>query len=125
MATIISGFPNSLPGANERRDKRIGEEKLKIEHEGKKAKLKEIFPEMKSLLLNWTILFNSLGVSVLLIFVGALVPFLGKIVQLKFGLDPVKNGLVLFGVMTPSVMGMYKITICYISCGSSVGQNKL
>ena len=106
MAAIISGFPNSLSGDNERRDKRIREEKLKKRNGKKEAKLKEIFPEMKSLLLNWTFLFNSLGASALAVFVGALIPFLGKIIQLKFGLDPVKNGLVLSGVMTPSAMGM-------------------
>jgi ABC-type antimicrobial peptide transport system permease subunit len=81
MAIIISGFPSSLPGAKERREKTIREGHLNKKSERKEAKLKEILPELKSLLLNWTLLFNSLGVSVVLIFVGAFIPFLGKRVQ--------------------------------------------
>ncbi len=114
MAIIISGFPSSLPGAKERREKTIREGHLNKKSERKEAKLKEILPELKSLLLNWTLLFNSLGISVVLIFVGAFIPFLGKIVQLKFGLDPVRNGYLLSAVMTPTIMSRYTIYCRYL-----------
>ena len=106
LAITISGFPSSLPGAKERREKHIREGNLNKKSDIKEARLKEILPELKSLLLNRTLLFNTLGVSVGLIFIGSLIPFLGKILQLKFGLDPVKNGYLLSAVMTPTVMGM-------------------
>jgi hypothetical protein len=107
MAIIISGFPSSLPRTEEHREKHIRNRKINKKSEKKEAKVKEILPEMKSILSNWTFLFNSLGLSVLLVFVGALIPFMGKIVQLKFGLDPVKNGYVLSAVLSLPVIGMY------------------
>jgi hypothetical protein len=106
LAITISGFPSSLPGAKERREKHIREGNLNKNTNSKEARLKEILPELKSLLMNWTLLFNTLGISVGLIFVYSFVPFLGKIVHLKFGLDPVTNGYLLSAVMAPTMMGM-------------------
>ncbi|CAB4000586.1 solute carrier organic anion transporter family member 4A1-like, partial [Paramuricea clavata] len=104
LAIIISGFPSSLPGAKERREKHIREGNLNKKSDSNEARLKEIFPGLKSLLMNWTLLFNTIGLSVEVIFIYSFVPFLGKIVQLKFGLDPVSNGYVLSAVMAPTMM---------------------
>ncbi|XP_028408691.1 solute carrier organic anion transporter family member 4A1-like [Dendronephthya gigantea] len=104
LAIIISGFPSSLPGAKERREKHIREGNLRRKSSRNKARFKEIIPEMKSLILNWTFTFNSFGLSVSFTFIGALVPFLGKILQLKFDLDPVSNGFLISAILTPTTV---------------------
>ena len=106
LAITLSGFPSSLPGAKERREKHIREGNLNKKSDSNEARLKEILPELKSLFMNWTFLFSTLGLSVAAIFFYSFVPFLGKIVQLKFGLDPVSNGYLLSTVLTPTIMGM-------------------
>ena len=108
LAIAILGFPSSLPGAKERRQKYIREGIVNKKSSKKEAKLKEILPEFKSLLVNWTFLFNSLGVSAALMFGGGLIPFLGKILQLKFDLDVVSNGYVLSVTLLPTILGLYK-----------------
>ena len=108
LALIISGFPSSLPGAKERRQKHIREGHLQGNNASTEAKFKEILCELKTILCNLTFLFNSLGVAVSFTFIGALVPFLGKILQLKFDLDPVKNGYILSAIMTPTIVGKLK-----------------
>jgi hypothetical protein len=106
LAITLSGFPSSLPGAKERREKHIREGNLNKKSDSSEARLKEILPELKSLFMNWTFLFSTLGLSVAVIFFYSFVPFLGKIIQLKFGLDPVSNGYLLSIVLTPTIMGM-------------------
>ncbi|XP_028408742.1 solute carrier organic anion transporter family member 4A1-like [Dendronephthya gigantea] len=104
LAIILSGYPSSLPGSKERREKHIREGNLQKKSSTKEASIKEIIPELKTLLSNLTFLFNALGVSVSFIFNGGLLPFLAKLVQLKFELDPVKNGYVLSSILTPTTV---------------------
>ena len=108
LGIIILGFPSLLPGAKERREKLIRKGTLDTKRKIEEVKLKEILPELKSLLSNWTFLFNSLGLSGTFIYSASLVPFLGKILQLKFGLDPVSNGYLLSAIMTPTIAGTFK-----------------
>ncbi|XP_028397690.1 solute carrier organic anion transporter family member 4A1-like [Dendronephthya gigantea] len=111
LAIVVSGFPRSLPGAKERREKHIREGNLRKENRRKEANLKGIIPELKSLILNWTFLFNSLGVSVGFTFMGGLVPFLGKILQLKFDLDSVSSGYLISATFIPTTVGMLNTLI--------------
>ena len=104
LAIVISGFPSSLPGAKERREKHIREGNLQKKSSRKEPRLREIIPEIKTLISNKTFLFNSLGVSVSFTFTSALVPFLGKLLHLKFELDPVKNGYLISAVLTPTAV---------------------
>ncbi|XP_028408706.1 solute carrier organic anion transporter family member 4A1-like [Dendronephthya gigantea] len=104
LAIIISGFPISLPGARERRERHIREGNLQKKGGKKEAKFKELIPELKSLILNRTFLFNSFGLCFAATFVTALTPFLGKIMQLKFDLDPVTNGYLISAILTPTTV---------------------
>lgn len=102
---LILAFPRELPGAKERRQKHIREGNVRKANDSKKAKLKEIFPQLKHLLTNWTFLFNALGVTASIFLTGSLIPFLTKIIQVKFGLNPAETGYLLSAIVTPALAG--------------------
>ena len=71
-----------------------------------KPTLKTLLPDLKDVLTNWTFLFNTLGLTATLFYVGALVPFIPKVLLLKFGVTPEKVGYVLGATLTPAMAGM-------------------
>ena len=70
-----------------------------------KPTLKMILPELKDLLTNWTFLFSTLGLSAIILYAGALVPFYAKVLLLKFGVTAEKVGYVLGAALTPAMGG--------------------
>ena len=117
MTIVILGFPRSLPGAKERREKHIQEGNLKMKSGREKANLKDILPQLKYLISNKVFLFNSLGLAVALTFTAGLVPFLGKLLEIKFGVDIVKNGYLLSSILLPAVLGMFTIFFIFLPSG--------
>ena len=100
---IVLGFPRVLPGAKETRQKHIEEGNIKKANSLQKPSLKRLLPELKSLLTNWTFLFNTLGITTTVLFFGSLAPFLPKVLQLKFGLKPEETGYVLGAMLIPTM----------------------
>ena len=87
------------------REKHIKKGNIRRTKNDRKPSLKIILPELKDLLTNWTFLFNTLGLTATLLYVGALMPFYPKILVLKFGLVPEKIGYILGSMMTPAMAG--------------------
>ena len=77
-----------------------------------KPTLKMILPELKDLLTNWTFLFSTLGLSAIILYAGAILPFYPKVLLLKFGVTAEKVGYVLGAALTPSMGGKCR---CYYS----------
>lgn len=102
---MILGFPQEMPGAKARRLKHIRQGHIKDADDAGEPRLRDILPELKKLLTNWTFLFNSVGSTVSALFSSAIFSFISKIFQLKFGLDPVLTGYVLTIVTMTGVIG--------------------
>ena len=94
-ALIILGFPREMPGAKDLRAKHISQGHLKRANGVEIPRFKDILPELKHLLTNWTFLFNTLALSILMLFASPIATFFAKILRLKFGLDPMTTGYVL------------------------------
>ena len=84
-----------MPGAKQRRLEHIRQGHLREVDGEENPRLRDILPELKKLLTNWTFIFNTLGVSAALLFGGSVAVFISKIFQMKFDLDPVRSGHVL------------------------------
>ena len=102
---MILGFPREFPGSREMREEHIKKGNIRKVKNSVKPTLKMILPELKDLLTNWTFLFNTLGMTATMLYVGGLISFYPKILFLKFGILPQKIGYVLGAVMTPSMAG--------------------
>lgn len=109
---VVLGFPQELPGARRTREEHIEKGNIMRSKSSDKPTLKNILPELKDLLKNWTFLFNTLGLTATLLYVGALLPFLPKILSLKFGVLPENIGYILGSLMTPSMAG--KMNTCSV-----------
>jgi hypothetical protein len=105
FSIMILGFPREFPGSREMREEHIKKGNIRKVKNSVKPTLKMILPELKDLLTNWTFLFNTLGLTATLLYVGGLISFYPKILFLKFGILPQKIGYVLGAVMTPSMAG--------------------
>ena len=103
FSLLLLGFPRELPGAKEMREEHIKKGNIRKKKNSSKPTLKQLLPELKDILTNWTFLFNTLGLTATLLYVGALVPFYPKILLLKFGLTPEMIGYVMGALMTPSM----------------------
>ncbi|XP_028411530.1 solute carrier organic anion transporter family member 4A1-like isoform X2 [Dendronephthya gigantea] len=103
FSLLILGFPRELPGAKKKREEHIKKGNIRRTKIDRKPSLRIIIPELKDLLTNWTFLFNTLGLTATLLYVGALMPFIPKILMLKFGLLPEQIGYILGSLMTPSM----------------------
>ena len=99
------GFPREMPGARERRQKHVRAGNIKPSNDVQRPSLRNIPSELKELLANLTYLFNMLGMTSLLFFVGAIVTFYAKILRIKFGVSSVQSGYI---VAITSISG----TIC-------------
>ena len=100
---MFLGFPREMPGAKERRLEHIHQGHIRHGDATEKPRLKNILPELKNLLTNWTYLFNTIGLTFGLLYGASLTVFASKIFRLKFGLNPVKSGYVLSGLIVTGV----------------------
>ena len=91
-----------MPGARERRQKHVQKGHIKASTNAQEPSLKKIPFELKELLRNSTYFFNVLGMTCLLFYVGALLPFYPKILRMKFGVSGVQAG---YTVAVTSVSG--------------------
>ena len=89
---LMFGFPREMPGARKRRMKHIREGNIKASNDVKHPCLKKLPTELKELLKNLTYLFNVVGMTCFVFYVGPLAIFLTKIVRIKFGLDAERAG---------------------------------
>ena len=79
-----------MPGAKQRRLQHIQQGHLLKADGVEKPRMRDLFPELKNLLTNWTFLFNGLGVTGLVLYSSSVGVFIPKLFRLKFGLDPVR-----------------------------------
>ena len=110
---ILLGFPRDLPGARERREKVIEEGNLPSKDEKIKETFRDIIPATLKLLKNPVFVFNALAVTASTFFGAALVPFLPKILDLKFALTPSMAGLMMGTAVVPASIGKYHIQYSY------------
>jgi hypothetical protein len=105
LSILLLGFPRELPGAKEMREEQIKKGNIRKVKNSEKPTLKRILPELRDLLKNGTFMFNTLGLTATLFYVGALFPFYPKILLLKFGVIPENVGYVLGTMITPCMAG--------------------
>lgn len=103
----LLGFPKELPGAREKREELIKEGNLPTKDEKIKETFKDILPATWQLLKNPVFIFNALALTASTFFAGALVPFISKILYLKFDLIPAKAGLMIGIAIIPGSIGKY------------------
>ena len=89
-SVIFLGFPREMPGAKQRRLEHIQQGHMLKADGMEKPRIRDLLPELKNLLKNWTFLFNGLGVTGLALYGASAAVFISKIFRLKFGLDPVR-----------------------------------
>ncbi|XP_046848352.1 LOW QUALITY PROTEIN: solute carrier organic anion transporter family member 4A1-like [Xenia sp. Carnegie-2017] len=104
FSILLLAFPRELPGSREVRKEEIEKGNLRPAKSAIKPTMKKLLPELKDLLTNWTFIFNTLGLTSTLLFIGALIPFYPKILIVKFGVLPEKVGYVLGSIMAPTMI---------------------
>ena len=102
---ILLGFPRELPGARERREQCIKEGNLPSKDEKIKETFKDMIPATWQLLKNPVFVFNALALTASTFFGAALLPFISKILYLKFDLNPAKAGMMIGIAVIPGTIG--------------------
>ena len=103
----LLGFPKEFPGAEQRRQEYIKEGNLPSKDDKIKQNYRDIVPATWQLLKNPIFIFNALALTASTFFAAAIVPFLTKILSLKFDLTPGKAGMIMGIVLTPASIGEY------------------
>ena len=112
---VILGFPRELPGARESRLRHIEQGHLRKPNAVHTPSLKMILPDLKSLLTNWTFIFNVIGAIFTSLYLGAMVPFLPKILIAKFDLKPDQIGYAMAVMTAPFILGNVLISFACFS----------
>ena len=85
------------------REEHIKKGNIRKAQKTEKPTLKTLLPDLKDILTNWTFLFNTLGMTATVFFMGALGPFLPKVLLLKFGVTSEQVGYVIGATITPAM----------------------
>ena len=100
------GFPKQMPGAKEIRQEAMKKGHVRKENSLKTPSLRMLLPELWSLFTNWTFIFNTFGLTILMLLAGGLLPFLPKSIMLLYGLKPEQAGYALALMLSPTMIGL-------------------
>ena len=104
---ILLGFPREFSTSREMREKYINEGSLPTKDGKIKENFKDIIPATWQLLRNPVFIFNALALTASTFFAGALVPFISKLLYLKFDINPAKAGMMIGITIIPGSIGKY------------------